>query len=144
MNFIAFSFLSIGALVGLSVAAVVLLAFIITVCVLCYLFIGMKARSKLDTGLSLQTAGKISFSSGEYIDMPSVENKAAELVWLCLGFMVFWQWGPHIWSEQSSLNKKSDPLEPTKYKWFMLCLPLVVALEAAGLKEEAIFKVIKG
>ncbi|XP_015278764.1 PREDICTED: membrane protein FAM159A [Gekko japonicus] len=51
--------LSIGALVGLSVAAVVLLAFIITVCVLCYLFIGTKPRSKLDTGLnlSLQTAG---------------------------------------------------------------------------------------
>uniref|UniRef100_A0A8C8R6A5 Shisa like 2A n=1 Tax=Pelusios castaneus TaxID=367368 RepID=A0A8C8R6A5_9SAUR len=47
--------LSVGALVGLSIAAVVLLAFIITVCVLCYLFISKKPRSKLDTGLSLQT-----------------------------------------------------------------------------------------
>ncbi|XP_042319237.1 protein shisa-like-2A isoform X4 [Sceloporus undulatus] len=50
--------LSVGALVGLSVAAVVLLAFIITVCVLCYLFISTKPRRKLETGLSLslQTA----------------------------------------------------------------------------------------
>uniref|UniRef100_A0A8D2L2G6 Shisa like 2A n=1 Tax=Varanus komodoensis TaxID=61221 RepID=A0A8D2L2G6_VARKO len=45
--------LSVGALVGLSVAAVVLLAFIVTVCVLCYLFINTKPCSKLDTGLSL-------------------------------------------------------------------------------------------
>uniref|UniRef100_A0A8B9IPW3 Shisa like 2A n=1 Tax=Anser cygnoides TaxID=8845 RepID=A0A8B9IPW3_ANSCY len=50
--------LSIGALVGLSIAAVVLFAFIITVCVLCYLFISTKPRSKLDTGLHLQMAGK--------------------------------------------------------------------------------------
>ncbi|NXL27430.1 SHL2A protein, partial [Glaucidium brasilianum] len=52
--------LSVGALVGLSIAAVVLFAFIITVCVLCYLFISTKPRSKLDTGLSLQMAGKTS------------------------------------------------------------------------------------
>uniref|UniRef100_A0A8D2L301 Shisa like 2A n=1 Tax=Varanus komodoensis TaxID=61221 RepID=A0A8D2L301_VARKO len=53
--------LSVGALVGLSVAAVVLLAFIVTVCVLCYLFINTKPCSKLDTGLSLslQSAGKV-------------------------------------------------------------------------------------
>ncbi|XP_067391674.1 protein shisa-like-2A isoform X1 [Emydura macquarii macquarii] len=51
--------LSVGALVGLSIAAVVLLAFIITVCVLCYLFISTKPRSKLDTGLSLQTAVRL-------------------------------------------------------------------------------------
>ncbi|XP_072198866.1 protein shisa-like-2A isoform X3 [Excalfactoria chinensis] len=50
---------SIGALVGLSIAAVVLFAFIITVCVLCYLFISTKPRSKLDTGLSLQMAVKL-------------------------------------------------------------------------------------
>ncbi|XP_065409915.1 protein shisa-like-2A isoform X2 [Chrysemys picta bellii] len=50
--------LSVGALVGLSIAAVVLLAFIITVCVLCYLFISTKPCSKLDTGLSLQTTGR--------------------------------------------------------------------------------------
>ncbi|KAM6264815.1 protein shisa-like-2A isoform X3 [Aptenodytes patagonicus] len=48
--------LSVGALVGLSIAAVVLFAFIITVCVLCYLFISTKPHSKLDTGLSLQMA----------------------------------------------------------------------------------------
>ncbi|KAJ6662515.1 hypothetical protein lerEdw1_011651 [Lerista edwardsae] len=51
--------LSVGALVGLSIAAVVLLVFIITVCVLCYLFINTKPGNKLDSGLnlSLQTAG---------------------------------------------------------------------------------------
>ncbi|KAM7099291.1 protein shisa-like-2A isoform 1-T1 [Molossus nigricans] len=47
--------LSIGALVGLSIAAVVLLAFIVTACVLCYLFISSKPHAKLDPGLSLQT-----------------------------------------------------------------------------------------
>uniref|UniRef100_A0A673N7N5 Shisa like 2A n=1 Tax=Sinocyclocheilus rhinocerous TaxID=307959 RepID=A0A673N7N5_9TELE len=45
--------LSLGALVGLSIAAVVLLAFIITVCVLCYLFIATKPRG-LDNGLPLR------------------------------------------------------------------------------------------
>ncbi|KAK5919071.1 hypothetical protein CgunFtcFv8_022998 [Champsocephalus gunnari] len=45
--------LSIGALVGLSIAAVVLLAFLITVCVLCYLFIATKP-SRLDNGLPLR------------------------------------------------------------------------------------------
>uniref|UniRef100_A0A8B9J434 Shisa like 2A n=1 Tax=Astyanax mexicanus TaxID=7994 RepID=A0A8B9J434_ASTMX len=45
--------LSVGALVGLSIAAVVLLAFIITICVLCYLFIATKPRG-LDNGLPLQ------------------------------------------------------------------------------------------
>ncbi|XP_006149447.1 protein shisa-like-2A [Tupaia chinensis] len=49
--------LSVGALVGLSVAAVVLLAFIITACVLCYLFISSKPHTKLDPGLSLQITG---------------------------------------------------------------------------------------
>uniref|UniRef100_A0AAR2L7F6 Shisa N-terminal domain-containing protein n=1 Tax=Pygocentrus nattereri TaxID=42514 RepID=A0AAR2L7F6_PYGNA len=44
--------LSVGALVGLSIAAVVLLAFLITVCVLCYLFIATKP-SRLDSGLPL-------------------------------------------------------------------------------------------
>ncbi|TRZ20088.1 hypothetical protein HGM15179_007069 [Zosterops borbonicus] len=53
--------LSVGALVGLSIAAVVLFAFIITVCVLCYLFISTKPRSKLDTGLSLQMAGNFAY-----------------------------------------------------------------------------------
>ena len=53
-----FSVPSIGALVGLSIAAVVLLAFIITACVLCYLFISSKPHTKLDPGLNLQTTGK--------------------------------------------------------------------------------------
>ncbi|KAJ3595491.1 hypothetical protein NHX12_004794 [Muraenolepis orangiensis] len=48
--------LSIGALVGLSIAAVVLLAFLITVCVLCYLFIAVKP-SRLDNGLPLRAPG---------------------------------------------------------------------------------------
>ena len=48
--------LSIGALVGLSIAAVVLLAFLITVCVLCYLFIATKP-SRLDNGLPLRAPG---------------------------------------------------------------------------------------
>uniref|UniRef100_A0A4W4ELH3 Shisa N-terminal domain-containing protein n=1 Tax=Electrophorus electricus TaxID=8005 RepID=A0A4W4ELH3_ELEEL len=50
--------LSVGALVGLSIAAVVLLAFIITICVLCYLFITTKPRG-LDNGLSLQVSEMI-------------------------------------------------------------------------------------
>ncbi|CAB1317858.1 unnamed protein product, partial [Coregonus sp. 'balchen'] len=45
--------LSVGALIGLSIAAVVLLAFLITVCVLCYLFIATKP-SRLDNGLPLR------------------------------------------------------------------------------------------
>ncbi|XP_072246304.1 protein shisa-like-2A [Leuresthes tenuis] len=45
--------LSFGALVGLSVAAVVLLAFVITLCVLCYLFITTKPRG-LENGLPLR------------------------------------------------------------------------------------------
>uniref|UniRef100_A0A8C2UWB2 Shisa like 2A n=1 Tax=Chinchilla lanigera TaxID=34839 RepID=A0A8C2UWB2_CHILA len=49
--------LSVGALVGLSIAAAVLLAFIITPCVLCYLFIRTKPHRKLDPGLSLQITG---------------------------------------------------------------------------------------
>ncbi|XP_028329014.1 protein shisa-like-2A [Gouania willdenowi] len=48
--------LSIGALVGLSIAGVVLLAFLITVCVLCYLFIATKP-SRLDNGLPLRVPG---------------------------------------------------------------------------------------
>ncbi|XP_078264088.1 protein shisa-like-2A [Rhinoraja longicauda] len=49
--------LSIWALVGLSIAAVVLLVFVIMVCVLCYLFICTKPHSRLDTGLDLQILG---------------------------------------------------------------------------------------
>lgn len=49
-------FFSLGALVGLSIAAVVLLAFVITICVLCYLFIATKPRG-LDNGLPLRAPG---------------------------------------------------------------------------------------
>ncbi|KAL3046914.1 protein shisa-like-2B [Trematomus bernacchii] len=55
--------LSLGALVGLSVAAVVLLAFIVTLCVLCYLFITTKPRS-LDNGLPLRAPGTTSSPQG--------------------------------------------------------------------------------
>ncbi|XP_050948375.1 protein shisa-like-2A [Labeo rohita] len=48
--------LSFGALVGLSIAAVVLLVFIITVCVFCYLFIVTKP-SRRDNGLHLSVPG---------------------------------------------------------------------------------------
>nr|XP_014350032.1 PREDICTED: membrane protein FAM159A [Latimeria chalumnae] len=55
--------LSIGALVGLSIAAVVLLAFIITVCVLCYLFISTKPNNRLDNGLNLQASETVLINS---------------------------------------------------------------------------------
>ncbi|ELW50703.1 protein shisa-like-2B [Tupaia chinensis] len=45
--------LSIGALIGLGIAALVLLAFVISVCVLCYLFLYTKPQ-RFDTGLKLQ------------------------------------------------------------------------------------------
>ncbi|XP_026015652.1 protein shisa-like-2A isoform X2 [Astatotilapia calliptera] len=51
--------ISLGALMGLSIAAVVLLAFIITLCVLCYLFITTKPRG-LDNGLPLRAPGSTS------------------------------------------------------------------------------------
>uniref|UniRef100_A0A673GGA7 Shisa like 2A n=1 Tax=Sinocyclocheilus rhinocerous TaxID=307959 RepID=A0A673GGA7_9TELE len=49
--------LSFGALLGLSIAAVVLLVFVITVCVLCYLFIVTKP-SRRDNGLNLSVPGQ--------------------------------------------------------------------------------------
>ncbi|XP_035504671.1 protein shisa-like-2B [Scophthalmus maximus] len=55
--------LSLGALVGLSVAALVLLAFIIALCVLCYLFITTKPRG-LDDGLPLRAPGATSSPPG--------------------------------------------------------------------------------
>ncbi|MED6268632.1 Protein shisa-like-2A [Goodea atripinnis] len=58
--------LSLGALVGLSVAAVVLLAFIITLCVLCYLFVTTKPRG-LDSGLPLRATGTESESSVPFL-----------------------------------------------------------------------------
>lgn len=49
----SFCFPSIGALIGLGIAALVLLAFVISVCVLCYLFLYTKPQ-RLDNGLKLQ------------------------------------------------------------------------------------------
>ncbi|XP_043113067.1 protein shisa-like-2A isoform X3 [Puntigrus tetrazona] len=48
--------LSFGALLGLSIAAVVLLVFVITVCVFCYLFIVTKPGRR-DDGLNLSAPG---------------------------------------------------------------------------------------
>ncbi|XP_016066360.1 PREDICTED: membrane protein FAM159A [Miniopterus natalensis] len=69
----------IGALVGLSIAAVVLLAFIVTACVLCYLFISSKPHTKLDPGLSLRTTEPEEMSpvhqdgnTGKSVEVPGV------------------------------------------------------------------------
>lgn len=48
--------LSIGALIGLAIAALVLLAFVVSVCVLCYLFLYTKPQ-RIETGLKLQHSG---------------------------------------------------------------------------------------
>ena len=56
-------FLSIGALIGLGIAALVLLAFVISVCVLCYLFLYTKPQ-RLDTGLKLQHLEAVSTQEG--------------------------------------------------------------------------------
>uniref|UniRef100_A0AAA9TVT7 Shisa like 2B n=1 Tax=Bos taurus TaxID=9913 RepID=A0AAA9TVT7_BOVIN len=54
---------SIGALIGLGIAALVLLAFVISVCVLCYLFLYTKPQ-RLDTGLKLQHLEAVSTQEG--------------------------------------------------------------------------------
>ncbi|XP_045403976.1 protein shisa-like-2A [Lemur catta] len=71
--------LSVGALVGLSIAAVVILAFIVTACVLCYLFISSKPHTKLNPGLSLQTTGleevppdRQGVNTGSAVEVPGV------------------------------------------------------------------------
>ncbi|KAM6918788.1 protein shisa-like-2B [Xenentodon cancila] len=65
--------LSIGALVGLSIAAVVLLAFLITVCVLCYLFIVTKPN-RLDNGLPLRAPGGDSGEGPSDVTMSSTSG----------------------------------------------------------------------
>ncbi|XP_071993235.1 protein shisa-like-2B [Engystomops pustulosus] len=55
--------LSIGALIGLAIAALVLLAFVVSVCVLCYLFLYTKPQ-RIETGLKLQHAGSSSSHRG--------------------------------------------------------------------------------
>ncbi|XP_045713857.1 protein shisa-like-2A isoform X1 [Phyllostomus hastatus] len=73
--------LSVGALVGLSIAAAVLLAFIVTACVLCYLFFSSKPHSKLDLGLGLQTTDPEEVppdhqdgNSGKSVEVPGVNR----------------------------------------------------------------------
>ncbi|KAM3939153.1 protein shisa-like-2B [Leptodactylus fuscus] len=55
--------LSIGALIGLAIAALVLLAFVISVCVLCYLFLYTKPQ-RIETGLKLQRSGSSGSPTG--------------------------------------------------------------------------------
>ncbi|XP_075049647.1 protein shisa-like-2B [Mixophyes fleayi] len=55
--------LSIGALIGLAIAALVLLAFVVSVCVLCYLFLYTKPQ-RIETGLKLQNFGSSSSHKG--------------------------------------------------------------------------------
>ncbi|KAM4810100.1 protein shisa-like-2B [Rhinophrynus dorsalis] len=55
--------LSIGALIGLGIAALVLLAFIVSVCVLCYLFLYTKPQ-RIDSGLKLQHVASSSSHKG--------------------------------------------------------------------------------
>ncbi|XP_066857683.1 protein shisa-like-2A isoform X1 [Anser cygnoides] len=100
--------LSIGALVGLSIAAVVLFAFIITVCVLCYLFISTKPRSKLDTGLHLQMAVRL--EGVLYVKKYKYWMDATSAVWKQVQSCIFSQ-GPH----QNKLLA-----EPTGFKRFLL------------------------
>uniref|UniRef100_A0A672TA68 Shisa like 2A n=1 Tax=Sinocyclocheilus grahami TaxID=75366 RepID=A0A672TA68_SINGR len=72
--------LSLGALVGLSIAAVVLLAFIITICVLCYLFIATKPRG-LDNGLPLRAPGmKTALTKDQFLHM---NTSSEEKMTLC-------------------------------------------------------------
>ncbi|XP_063819199.1 protein shisa-like-2B [Pseudophryne corroboree] len=56
--------LSIGALIGLAIAALVLLAFVVSVCVLCYLFLYTKPQ-RIETGLKLQHCGSLSSHKGK-------------------------------------------------------------------------------
>uniref|UniRef100_A0A8D3BSI7 Shisa N-terminal domain-containing protein n=1 Tax=Scophthalmus maximus TaxID=52904 RepID=A0A8D3BSI7_SCOMX len=69
--------LSLGALVGLSVAALVLLAFIIALCVLCYLFITTKPRG-LDDGLPLRAPGNGRASVSQHCTWWNTQWKLSE------------------------------------------------------------------
>ncbi|XP_069482643.1 protein shisa-like-2B [Ambystoma mexicanum] len=60
--------LSIGALVGLAIAALVLLAFLISVFVLCYLFLYTKPQ-KFDSGLKMQQVDSSSTQEEAEIQM---------------------------------------------------------------------------
>ncbi|XP_014703997.3 protein shisa-like-2B isoform X2 [Equus asinus] len=68
--------LSIGALIGLGIAALVLLAFVISVCVLCYLFLYTKPQ-RLDTGLKLQNLETSSTPEGNSNRRTKAHNSTA-------------------------------------------------------------------
>ncbi|XP_050649754.1 protein shisa-like-2B [Macaca thibetana thibetana] len=68
--------LSIGALIGLGIAALVLLAFVISVCVLCYLFLYTKPQ-RLDTGLKLQHLESSSTQEGKSNEKTKALNSNA-------------------------------------------------------------------
>ncbi|XP_070375695.1 protein shisa-like-2B isoform X1 [Equus asinus] len=67
---------SIGALIGLGIAALVLLAFVISVCVLCYLFLYTKPQ-RLDTGLKLQNLETSSTPEGNSNRRTKAHNSTA-------------------------------------------------------------------
>ncbi|KAL4822510.1 hypothetical protein H8958_006799 [Nasalis larvatus] len=68
--------LSIGALIGLGIAALVLLTFVISVCVLCYLFLYTKPQ-RLDTGLKLQHLAASSTQEGKSNEKTKALNSNA-------------------------------------------------------------------
>ncbi|XP_007972012.2 protein shisa-like-2B [Chlorocebus sabaeus] len=68
--------LSVGALIGLGIAALVLLAFVISVCVLCYLFLYTKPQ-RLDTGLKLQHLEASSTQEGKSNEKTKALNSNA-------------------------------------------------------------------
>uniref|UniRef100_A0A673XPH7 Shisa like 2A n=1 Tax=Salmo trutta TaxID=8032 RepID=A0A673XPH7_SALTR len=76
--------LSVGALIGLSIAAVVLLAFLITVFVLCYLFIATK-HSRLDNSLPLRAPEDKFLSHYEQVKL---------LLRVCVCVSLFQGWTP--------------------------------------------------
>ncbi|XP_073795519.1 uncharacterized protein isoform X4 [Danio rerio] len=90
---------SLGALVGLSIAAVVLLAFIITLCVLCYLFIATKPRG-LDNGLPLRAPDCLMVRSRRFL-------LDVCLQWLYVGFELHFSDVNTLYESRESLSQMS-------------------------------------
>uniref|UniRef100_A0A8C5N2X1 Shisa like 2B n=1 Tax=Leptobrachium leishanense TaxID=445787 RepID=A0A8C5N2X1_9ANUR len=65
--------LSVGALIGLAIAALVLLAFVISVCVLCYLFLYTKPQRK-ESGLKLQHVESSASHKGDLTKNPKANS----------------------------------------------------------------------
>ncbi|XP_009870273.1 PREDICTED: membrane protein FAM159A [Apaloderma vittatum] len=119
----------VGALVGLSIAAVVLFAFIITVCVLCYLFISTKPRSKLDTGLSLQMADKPKVLGHSSQDMPcSPFTSFVALFWThSRSLTSFFSCGAQNCTQYSRMTCDCEPQEPDSL--FQRCFLAITAAD---------------